>query len=342
MQSATRLDSEGSEASSRATIRHDWTREEIRELYEKPFADLLFEAQTVHRRYHDPNSVQRCTLLSVKTGGCPEDCGYCSQSAHHETGLKSEPLMEVEKVVAAAREARAAGSSRFCMGAAWREVKDGESFDAVCEMVRRVNDLGLESCVTLGMLNDEQARRLKEAGLVAYNHNLDTSREYYDKVVSTRNYEDRLRTLESVRRAGITVCCGGILGLGEEVSDRIGLLQELARLEPHPESVPINALAPVGGTPLEGSDRVSALEMVRAIATARILMPQSMVRLSAGRTAMTPEAQALCFLAGANSIFAGDRLLTTPNPDEDTDAALFDALGVRALEPALPCHGKDS
>lgn len=312
-------------------IRHDWRDDEIRALHDLPLPELVFRAQAAHRAFHDPTRVQLCTLLSIKTGGCPEDCGYCPQSAHHDTGLERQRLLDLPAVLEAARAARAGGSSRFCMGAAWREVKDGPEFERVLEMVRGVAGLGLEVCCTLGMLTDAQAEKLAAAGLTAYNHNLDTSPAYYDRIVSTRTYEDRLRTLEAVQRAGISVCCGGILGMGESVEDRVALLGVLARMDPHPGSVPINALVPVAGTPLADRPPVSGLEMARAVGTARILMPRSFVRLSAGRSAMSDETQALCLLAGANSIFAGERLLTTANPGVDADAELFARLGLSPL-----------
>lgn len=315
---------------SASGLRHDWTFEEIEALHNLPFPELLFRAHTVHRQHHDPTRIQLCTLLSIKTGACPEDCGYCPQSAHHETAVEAEPMMVVDEVLEAASRAREGGATRFCMGAAWREVQDGEDFDAVVDMVKGVRDLGMEACVTLGMLKPHQAERLAEAGLTAYNHNLDTGPDYYNRVITTRIYEDRLETLRHVRRAGITVCSGGILGMGESLKDRLDLLQVLATLDPHPESVPINALVRVEGTPLEDQPPVSALDMARMIATARILMPHSRVRMSAGRTEMTEEAQALCFFAGANSIFAGDQLLTTPNPGEDEDRQLLDRLGMTA------------
>ncbi|HYC54431.1 MAG TPA: biotin synthase BioB [Candidatus Binatia bacterium] len=318
-----------------APIRHDWTVAEARALHDLPLTDLLFRAQSVHRSHHCANEVQLCTLLSIKTGGCPEDCAYCPQSAHYQTTVGKEPLMQVEDVLASARTARQAGASRFCMGAAWREVKDGPAFDSVCDMVRGVTDLGMEACVTLGMLTGEQARRLKDAGLVAYNHNLDSSREFYEKIITTRTYEERLTTLRHVREAGITVCSGGILGMGESIDDRCGMLVELANLPVHPESVPINTLMAVEGTPLADAEPVPPLELVRMIATARIMMPASIVRLSAGRTNLTDEAQALCFLAGANSIFYGEKLLTTGNPDCDHDRKLLQELGV---EPLVPEH----
>lgn len=310
------------------------SRKSVAQLFKKPLLDLVYQAAGVHRQHHAPDEVQVCTLLSIKTAGCPEDCGYCSQSVHHNAVLKAESLLELEPVLEAARRAKAAGSTRFCMGAAWRNVRDGGNFDRVLEMVSGINAMGLEVCVTLGMLNPEQARRLKQAGLTAYNHNLDTSESFYPKVISTRNYQDRLDTIGHVRDAGITVCCGGIIGMGESTADRIDLLHTLANLPKPPESVPINALVAVPGTPLENQQRVSGLELVRMIAVARILMPESKVRLSAGRLEMSVEEQALCFLAGANSIFAGEQLLTTPNPELEQDQALFDALGLRAMMPA--------
>ncbi|HSM14979.1 MAG TPA: biotin synthase BioB [Thermoanaerobaculia bacterium] len=317
-------------------VRHDWTDAEIRSLHDLPLPELLFRAQSVHRAFHDPTRVQLCTLVSIKTGGCPEDCAYCPQSAHHHAGVGREKLMELETVLAAARAAREAGSSRLCMGAAWREVKDGPEFDRVLAMVRGVAAEGLEVCCTLGMLTEEQAERLAEAGLTAYNHNLDTGPDYYDRIISTRTYEDRLRTLSAVSRAGVSVCCGGILGMGESVDDRIAMLGVLARMDPHPGSVPVNALVAVEGTPLADRPPVSGLEMARMIATARIVMPRSFVRLSAGRTSMSDETQALCLLAGANSIFAGERLLTTPNPGVDADAELFEKLGLEPLPAPAP------
>lgn len=315
------------------TLRHDWTLAEVRTIHDLPLSDLLYRAQTVHREHHAATEVQLCSLLSIKTGGCPEDCGYCPQSAHYKTGVDKEALMNVGDVLSAATVARDAGASRFCMGAAWREVRDGEQFDRVCEMVRGVTDLGMEACVTLGMLTAEQAGRLKDAGLVAYNHNLDTSREYYDKIISTRTYDDRLNTLRNVRAAGITVCSGGIIGMGESIDDRCGMLVELANLPKHPESVPVNALVAVQGTPLGGKTPVQPFELVRMIATARILMPESIVRLSAGRSSLSDEAQALCFLAGANSVFFGEKLLTTGNPDVDADRELMSEIGVSPLVP---------
>ena len=314
-------------------IRHDWTLAEVRAIHDLPLLTLVHRAQTVHREHFGDNKVQLCSLLSVKTGGCPEDCAYCPQAARYQTGVAAEPLMEVEDVLAAARKAREAGATRFCMGAAYREVKDGPQFDRILEMVRGVKRLGLEACCTLGMLNADQARRLKEAGLDAYNHNLDTSREKYGDIISTRAYDDRLRTLQHVRAAGIGVCCGGILGMGESVDDRCRLLLTLASQDPQPESVPINMLVPVQGTPLGNRPPVGTLEMVRAIATARILMPRAMVRLSAGRQQMSEEAQLLCMMAGANSVFFGEKLLTTGNPEYAQDMALFEAAGIAPLEP---------
>jgi biotin synthase len=316
------------------TIRHDWTRDEIGNIYRLPLPELIFQAQLAHREFHRPDEVQMCRLLSIKTGGCSEDCSYCSQSAHYKTEVKREPLMNPDEVLKAARLAKAEGSTRFCMGAAWRQVNDGKEFDSVLEMVRGVAALNMEVCCTLGMLTESQALRLKEAGLTAYNHNLDTSPEFYGDIITTRTYEDRLRTLAYVRKAGITVCCGGILGMGENEDDRIGLLEQLSRLDPHPESVPVNMLVRSEGTPLADADKLDPLIMVRTIATARILMPASMVRLAAGRRQMSPEAVALCFLAGANSIFTGEKLLTTPNPDFDEDARLFENLGMRPLQRA--------
>ncbi len=300
-------------------------------LLAKPLLDLVFEAAAVHREHHAPNRIQCAQLLNVKTGGCPEDCGYCSQSAHNSTGLERERLLGVDEVLEDARRAKADGADRFCMGAAWREVKDGPEFDRVCEMVSGVKDLGLETCVTLGMLDEAQAARLKDAGLDYYNHNLDTGRSHYEEVTSTRTYDERLDTLRHVREAGLSVCCGGILGLGEEREARAELLAELANLDPQPESVPINDLVPIEGTPMEQNERVDWTELLRVIAAARILMPRSYVRLSAGRTELSEEGQALCFLAGANSIFVGESLLTTPNPSPGSDAALFAKLDLEPL-----------
>jgi len=311
-------------------IRHDWSREEVRALFAAPFADLIFAAQTMHRKYFPSNEVQISTLLSIKTGGCPEDCAYCPQAARYHTGVKAQKLMDVEDVLAEARAAKDAGASRFCMGAAWREPKDRD-LEAVCQMVEGVRALGMETCATLGMLTEAQAQRLKQAGLDYYNHNLDTSPEYYSDIITTRVYQDRLDTLARVRDAGIHVCCGGIIGMGESLEDRIGMIHTLATLPEHPESVPINMLVQVAGTPLNGTPVLDALDFVRAIAVARITMPKSMVRLSAGREEMSDETQALCFLAGANSIFYGPKLLTTPNPGTDHDRALLDRLGLRPM-----------
>jgi len=315
-------------------IRHDWSRDEIRSIYRLPLPQLIFQAQLAHREFHRPEEVQLCRLLSIKTGGCPEDCAYCSQSAHYETGVGREPLMNPRDVLAAAIRAKHQGATRFCMGAAWRQVADGKDFDRVLEMVRGVSALKLEVCCTLGMLTESQARRLKEAGLTAYNHNLDTSPEFYPRIITTRAYEDRLRTIAHVRRAGITVCCGGILGMGESDEDRVSLLEQLSHLDPHPESVPINMLVPNRGTPLANAEELDALVMVRTIASARILMPASRVRLAAGRRGLSQEAVALCFLAGANSIFTGEKLLTTPNPGAEQDHRMLQTLGMRAIEGA--------
>lgn len=314
-------------------LRHDWTLEEVRALHELPLLELVYRAQTVHRRAFGEHRVQLCSLLSIKTGGCPEDCAYCPQAARHHTGVAAEKLLSEEQVLKAAETARSAGATRFCMGAAWREVKDGPQFEQVLGMVRGVRALGMEACCTLGMLSESQAQRLAEAGLTAYNHNLDTSAEFYEEIVSTRTYEDRLRTLGHVRAAGINVCSGGILGMGESVDDRCGMLLTLANQPAHPESVPINALVAVAGTPLAHQKPVAPVEMVRAIATARILMPLAMVRLSAGRLAMSHEAQLLCMMAGANSLFFGEKLLTTGNPEYAEDMALLASAGVAALEP---------
>ena len=316
-------------------VRHDWTLPEVRAIHDLPLLELVYRAQTVHRATFGDPKVQLCSLLSIKTGGCPEDCAYCPQAARYHTGVQAERLMETGDVLDAARRARAAGATRFCMGAAWREVKDGPQFDRVLEMVRGVRAMGMEACVTLGMLSNEQARRLKEAGLSAYNHNLDTSPEFYGEIITTRDYQDRLRTLAAVREAGIGVCSGGILGLGESIDDRCQLLRTLANQEVHPESVPINALVAVPGTPLENQTPVAPVEMVRAIATARILMPWAMVRLSAGRMQMSQEAQLLCMMAGANSLFFGEKLLTTGNPEYADDIALLEGAGLKPLEPNL-------
>lgn len=315
------------------TKRHDWTRDEIIALYNKPLMDLLYEAASAHRVHHDPNVVQVSTLLSIKTGGCPEDCGYCPQAARYHTDIEGNDLMSVQQVKAQALRAKAGGSSRVCMGAAWRNVKDGPEFDSVLEMVRTINKLDMEVCCTLGMLTENQAKRLAEAGLYAYNHNLDTSEEYYKEVISTRGYEDRLQTIENVRKTNVTVCSGGIIGMGESVEDRAGMLVALASLNPQPESVPINALVAVEGTPMEDEKPVEIWEMIRMVATTRIVMPETQVRLSAGRTQMSREGQAMCFFAGANSIFAGDKLLTTPNPDVNEDMKMFEMLGMVPQKP---------
>jgi len=312
-------------------LRSSWTRDEVRKIYEQPLLDLVFTAQQVHRRYHKPNEIQLCRLISIKTGGCPEDCGYCSQSAHYKTGVDRHDLLAVNDVLEAARNARAEGAGRFCMGAAWRQAPEGRDFEAVLEMVRDVAALGMEVCCTLGMLTQSQAQRLAGAGLTAYNHNLDTSPEYYGKIITTRTYEDRLRTIEFVRKAGITVCCGGILGMGESDEDRVGLLHQLADLDPHPESVPINMLVRVEGTPLASIEPLDPLTLVRTIATARIIMPGSRIRLSAGRRALTRECTTLGFLAGANSIFIGAKLLTTANTEREADEHLLDDLGLQPM-----------
>jgi biotin synthase len=310
-------------------IRHDWTTERVETLYHLPLTELLFRAQSVHRQHHDPETVQRCTLLSIKTGGCPEDCGYCPQSAHYNTGVARSELMRPEAVVAAAREARASGSTRFCMGAAWREAHDGAAFDAVLNMVGDVAELGMEVCTTLGMLTASQAQRLKSAGLTAYNHNLDTSPEFYPNIITTRTYQERLDTLRHVQEAGLSVCCGGIIGMGESARDRCAMLAQLGRLDPHPESLPVNLLVRTAGTPLEHAADLDPIELVRMVASARLVAPKARVRLSAGRLALTAEAQALCFMAGANSIFSGDKLLTSPNPTVDEDQQLMERLGLR-------------
>lgn len=313
--------------------RHDWTKEEILAVYNKPMMDLLFEAASIHRVNHDPNVVQVSTLLSIKTGGCPEDCGYCPQAARYHTGVEGNDLMSVQQVKAQALRAKSSGSSRVCMGAAWRNVKDGPEFDQVLEMVRTINKLDMEVCCTLGMITENQAHRLAEAGLYAYNHNLDTSEDYYKEVISTRGFEDRLQTIENVRKTNVTVCSGGIIGMGESIEDRAGMLVALASLSPQPESVPINALVAVEGTPMEEEKPVEIWEMIRMVATTRIVMPNTQVRLSAGRTNMSREGQAMCFFAGANSIFAGDKLLTTPNPDVDEDMKMFEMLGLNPQKP---------
>ena len=310
-------------------VRHDWTTEGVEALYGLPFNELVFRAQTVHRRHHDPAEIQRCTLLSIKTGGCPEDCGYCPQSAHYNTGVDRSELMKPQAVIEAAREARASGSTRFCMGAAWREAHDGPAFDAVLQMVGDVAELGMEVCTTLGMLTQSQAQRLKSAGLTAYNHNLDTSPEFYPNIITTRTYQERLDTLRHVQEAGLSVCCGGIVGMGESARDRCAMLAQLGRLDPHPESLPVNLLVRTAGTPLEDAADLDPLELVRTVASARLVAPKARVRLSAGRLALTAEAQALCFVAGANSIFSGDKLLTSPNPSVDEDQQLMERLGLR-------------
>jgi len=315
-------------------VKHDWSLSEIDEIYRAPFVDLLFQAQLVHRKHHSPNEVQGSVLLNIKSGGCPEDCAYCPQSAHYRTGVARSELVAVDEALAAARAARAQGATRFCMGAAWRDVPRGPQFDRVLDMVRGVRALGMEACCTLGMLQQDQADALADAGLTAYNHNLDTSPEFYGEIITTRTYADRLATLGRVRAAGITVCCGGIIGMGESTEARLGLLQQLAALDPHPESVPINMLVAVEGTPLGGRPPVDPFDLVRLVATARIMMPRSYVRLSAGRLSLSDEAQALCFIAGANSVFLGDRLLTTPNPAPDADRSLLDRLGMQLQPPA--------
>jgi len=313
-------------------LRYDWKWAEVAEIYRTPLPDLIFRAQSLHRQWHAPDRVQTCQLLSIKTGGCPEDCAYCPQSAHYDTDVERQGLLDAKEVIEVARDAAERGVSRFCMGAAWRQIPEGAEFESVLEMVRGVSTLGMEVCCTLGMLTESQAVRLKAAGLTAYNHNLDTSPGFYRSIITTRVYDDRLRTLAAVRKAGITVCCGGILGMGESEADRISLLRQLATLEPHPESVPINVLVRVAGTPLASMPKLDPLEMVRAIATARILMPSSRVRLAAGRKQLSREAVTLCFLAGANSIFVGEKLLTTPNPGVDEDERLLQTLGLKPLE----------
>ena len=316
-------------------IRHDWTLDEIRGIHDLPLPELIYRAQTAHRAHHNPDEVQGCVLLSIKTGNCPEDCAYCPQSAHYKTEVEAEALLSLDEALAGARRAKESGATRFCMGAAWRDAPEGAEFERVVEMVRGVRALGLEACCTLGMLTQEQADRLAEAGLTAYNHNLDTSPEFYGNIITTRTYRDRLDTLRRVRNAGVTVCSGGIIGMGESVADRLRLLQQLATQQPHPESVPINSLVRVAGTPLAGQPAVGPLEFARTIATARILMPRTMVRLSAGRLALSEEGQALCLLAGANSIFLGEKLLTTPNPGVGDDERLLDRMGMKlCAEPA--------
>jgi biotin synthase len=313
-------------------LRYDWKKDEVEAIYRTPLPELVYRAQTVHRVYHAADRVQTCQLISIKTGGCPEDCAYCPQSAHYDADVERQGLLDPQHVVAVARDAASRGITRMCMGAAWREAPHGRDFDKVLEMVKGVSQLGLEVCCTLGMLTEDQAVQLKDAGLTAYNHNLDTSPEFYGSIITTRVYDERLRTLAAVRKAGITVCCGGILGMGEKETDRVGLLQQLATLKPHPESVPINMLVRVEGTPLASIPALDPLEMVRAIATARIIMPASRVRLAAGRKQLSPEAVTLCFVAGANSIFVGEKLLTTPNPGPDEDEQLLESLGMKPLE----------
>jgi len=313
-------------------IRNNWTKDEIAEIYNTPLLELIYNASTIHREYHATGEVQVCTLLSIKTGGCPEDCAYCPQAARYNTGVDVQALMKKEEVLAYAEKAKNAGSTRFCMGAAWREVRDNKDFDRVLEMVQGVNELGMEVCCTMGMLTEEQAKKLYDAGLYAYNHNVDTSEEHYVDIITTRTYNDRLKTLGNVRKAGISVCSGGIIGLGETHEDRIGMLHTLATLPSHPGSVPVNALVRVKGTPLQDNAKVDIWDMIRMIATARIIMPTAMVRLSAGRTEMSIAEQALCFMAGANSIFSGDKLLTTPNPAFDEDNAMFQLLGLKPRE----------
>jgi biotin synthase len=314
-------------------ITRTYSKEEIGDIYNKPLLELISEAVIVHRQYHKTGEVQVSSLLSIKTGGCTEDCSYCPQAARYHTDITVQPLMKIDQVITAAKRAKDGGASRFCMGAAWREVRDNRDFDRVLEMVKEVNKLDLEVCCTLGMLSEHQAQKLAEAGLYAYNHNLDTSEENYSNIITTRHYDDRLNTINNVRKAGITVCSGGIIGLGETDEDRIGMLHTLAHLDPQPESVPINALVAVKGTPLEHQQRVPFWEMVRMVATARIVMPRAAVRLSAGRLEMSMSEQALCFLAGANSIFAGDKLLTTPNPDFNEDMQMFEILGITPKKP---------
>jgi biotin synthase len=313
-------------------IRNNWTKEEIAAIYNRPLLELIYDAATIHREFHATGEVQVCTLLSIKTGGCPEDCAYCPQAARYNTGIDVQALMQTEEVLVYARRAKNAGSTRFCMGAAWREVRDNRDFDRVLEMVKGVNELGMEVCCTMGMLTEEQAKKLSDAGLYAYNHNVDTSEDHYSDIITTRTYDDRLKTLGNVRKAGISVCSGGIIGLGESHDDRIGMLHTLSTLPVHPGSVPINALVRVAGTPLQDNPKVDIWDMIRMIATARLIMPSAMVRLSAGRAEMSISDQALCFMAGANSIFSGDKLLTTPNPAFDLDNAMYKLLGLKVRE----------
>jgi len=321
---------------SNSDLRYEWTVSEIESIYSLPMPELIFQAQLSHRKFHQPDQIQGCVLLSVKTGGCPEDCAYCPQSARYDTGVESTPLLTVEETLAAAASARAQGATRFCMGAAWRDAPHDPRFEQILEMVRGVRSLGMEACCTLGMLTQDQANLLAEAGLTAYNHNLDSGPDFYGSIITTRTYQDRLQTLDRVRRAGVTICCGGIIGMGEDRSSRCRLLEQLATQRPHPESVPINMLVRVAGTPLADEPEIDALELVRTIATARILMPASIVRMSAGRLSLSDEAQALCFLAGANSIFMGDKLLTTPNPEADNDHALLGRLGMQLRPQSFP------
>lgn len=318
-----------------SNTRHNWTQQEILDIYNKPLMELLYEAASVHRKFHDPNTVQVSTLISIKTGGCPEDCGYCPQAARYHTQIEGNDLMSVQQVKAQALRAKSGGSSRVCMGAAWRNVKDGPEFDQVLEMVRTINKLEMEVCCTLGMLTENQAQRLAEAGLYAYNHNLDTSEDFYKDVISTRAFKDRLDTIANVRKSNVTVCSGGIIGMGEKLQDRAGMLVALSTLNPQPESVPINALVAVAGTPMENIAPIAIWDMIRMVATTRIVMPETQVRLSAGRTEMSREGQALCFFAGANSIFAGDKLLTTPNPNVDDDMEMFKLLGLTPQKPFI-------
>ena len=314
------------------TLRHDWTKEEIQAIYDKPFLDLVYEAASIHREQKDYNEVQISSLISIKTGGCSEDCSYCPQAARYHTDVEVKSLMKIDEVMTAAVKAKEGGSSRLCMGAAWREVRDNRDFDRVIDMVKAVNAMDMEVCCTLGMLTENQAQRLADAGLYAYNHNIDTSEENYEEIISTRTFDDRLNTIKNVRKANLTVCSGGIIGLGETKEDRVGMLQTLANLPQHPESVPVNALVPVKGTPLENEPRIPIWDMVRMIATARIVMPKSVVRLSAGRNEMSTLEQAFCFMAGASSIFAGDKLLTTPNPAFSDDMAMFELLGLKTRD----------
>jgi biotin synthase len=318
-------------------VRNDWSVEEVTDIYQQPLIELIYQAAHKHRQFYDPQEVQVCSLLSIKTGGCPEDCAYCPQSVHHDTDVEPHKLLDKDMVVASAKKAKEGGASRFCMGAACREVRDNRDFDKIVDMVEEITDMGMEVCCTLGMISSDLIERLDEAGLYAYNHNIDTSEDYYNEIISTRTFQDRLETLQNIRNTNVTVCCGGIIGMGESTDDRIKMLQTLATMEVHPESVPINALVPVPGTPLEDQPQVSVWEMVRMVATARLLMPKSMVRLSAGRQQMKNTEQALCFMAGANSIHSGGKLLTTPNPTFDEDHELFEILG---LEPQ-PAFAKD-